>query len=303
MKFLYTTDLHGKIYKYETVLKYAIEHKITLLHIGADILPKGKGMLKKQKKFIKGYLKNFISECLRNSIQVSAFFGNDDIYTRKKYFKEYSTLLDETPFKRSGYNFKAYGYVPDHHFLLKNGTKLDRYGLKPVKIAPRTVPMPVFGSDEIVLVPFTPTAVDAQCDGFHEIENLEDYFKYKGSIKDDLDSIRVGSKTIMATHTPPAGLNLDVCGHFKKRGKPKPSQRVGSESLLKWILKKQPLLVLCGHIHENFIVTGSWKAMVGNTTVIQPGQHLIWKNNQKKKTTFVDIEITGNKVKAERIEI
>jgi Icc-related predicted phosphoesterase len=74
-------------------------------------------------------------------------------------------------------------------------------------------------------------------------------------------------------------------------------------SAFKWIWEKQPLLVLCGHIHENFRVTGSWRAEIGRTTVIQPGQFFMWKETEKKKTTFVVIEITGSKVKAERFEI
>jgi len=102
MKFLYITDMHGHVEKYETVLKYAIEHKIKLLHIGADILPKGKGMQKEQKKFIKGYLKNFYAECERNGIRVLAFFGNDDLYTRKHQFGEYADHLDEIPYRKNG---------------------------------------------------------------------------------------------------------------------------------------------------------------------------------------------------------
>ncbi len=300
-RWIYTTDLHGHIEKYETVLKYAIEHKIKLLHIGADILPKGSGMLKKQKKFIKGYLKNFYGECERNGIKVLAFFGNDDIYTRKKYFLDYANLLDEVTYRKSGYTFKAYGYVPDHPFNLKNGTKLDRYGLKPEKLNPVYILLPFDG--EMVRVPVPPKAFDSgPCiseNGFYKIEDLAEHFKRKGTLENDLHSIKAGSKTVMAIHSPPAGLNLDVCGDKEN----KPGERVGSKAVLTWIRKKQPLLVLCGHIHENYEVTKSWKAHVGKTTVIQPGQSFVGKEGQKKKTTFVNIEITNGKVNTELIEI
>ncbi len=312
MKFLYCTDLHGDIDRYETVLKYLLKNKISILHLGADILPKGAGMLKTQKKFIKGYLKNFYAECERNGIKVLASFGNDDLYTRKKYFLKYAALLDDTPYRRSGYNFKAYSYVPDHPFSLKNGTKLDRYGLDLTPLRKKMVPVPVFleafllgeTGSIVKYIPKTPKAVDCTSgDGFQVIPDLKDYFKYKGSIEDDLHGIRAGSKTIMSIHSPPAGLNLDVCGLFKKRGKPKPRDRVGSEAVLRWIKDRQPLLVLCGHIHENYLVTGAWKATVGRTTIIQPGQNIVWKENQKKKTVFVVIEINGTKIKAKRFEI
>lgn len=296
LRFLYTTDLHGNIQKYEDVLKLALLHETKLIHLGADILPKGKGLLKKQKNFIKGYLKTFYIECQRHGITVLSFFGNDDAYNRKIYFVksigEYGDLLDEVPFKRNGYTFKAYGWVPDHPYSLKNGTKLDNKNSKPEKLIPTYIEMPVFGSDtnETVMVPFSPKPVDTEptgslinSAGFYEIENLKEYFKHKGTIKDDLKSIRAGRKTIMAIHSPPSHVNLDVCSGFK---------RVGSESVLHWIEKKQPLLVLCGHIHESYEVTGHWKTMLGWTTIIQPGQ-------AEDSTTAVLIEIEDNYVDAE----
>ena len=134
LRFLYTTDLHGNIQKFEDVFAYANRYDIKLLHLGADLLPKGEGMLKAQKKFIKGYLKNFYIRCHNEGITVLAFFGNDDVYTRKKYFRqsigEYGDLLDEVPFKRGDYLFKAYPYVLDYPFGLKTACKLDYEGWK-----------------------------------------------------------------------------------------------------------------------------------------------------------------------------
>ena len=97
--------------------------------------------------------------------------------------------------------------------------------------------------------------------------------------------IRVGRKTIMAIHAPPSQLNLDVCSGFR---------RVGSNAVLHWIEKKQPLCVLSGHIHENFKMTNHWKTQLGWTTIIQPGQ-------MDKKTTMIDINITDNYVDAEMV--
>ena len=86
MKFIYATDLHGSIPKYEDILKFAIEQDIHLIHLGADLLPKGSNLLGIQKDFVNIFLKEFYKLAKENNIDVLAFFGNDDIYTRKKYF-------------------------------------------------------------------------------------------------------------------------------------------------------------------------------------------------------------------------
>ena len=89
----------------------------------------------------------------------------------------------------------------------------------------------------------------------------------------------------MAIHSPPNGHLLDVCFH---------GARVGSQSVRKWIEREQPLLVLCGHIHESPDISGSWSAEIGKTTVIQPGQ-------TPNGTTMVLLDIHEGKVNASRI--
>jgi uncharacterized protein len=37
-------------------------------------------------------------------------------------------------------------------------------------------------------------------------------------------------------------------------------------------MKQQPLLALHGHIHESPVYSGIWKAQIGKTICIQPGQ-------------------------------
>jgi len=284
LELIYATDLHGDIKKYEDVFAYANRYDIKLIHLGADLLPKGEGMLKAQKKFIKGYLKNFYVRCHNEGIKVLAFFGNDDIYTRKKYFiqsiGEYGDLLDEVPFKKKGYSFKAYGYVPDHPFGLKNGVKLDNKFSKPSELYPRIIPTTYEG--KIYRVKKLTDPVDVNEKGVYTIDDLSEYFKKKGTIEDDLKNIRIGKKTVMAIHTPPSHVNLDVCPGFR---------RVGSDSVLHFIEKKQPLCVLSGHIHR-CVEMGEWKTYIGKTLVIQPGQ-------ADKQTTMVHVEVEDNYVDAQ----
>ena len=264
---LYGTDFHGNEKKFEDILFHALEYNIPLIHLGCDILPKGSNILSEQKKFVNGYLKNFYDRCHKHGIEVLAFWGNDDVYTRKKYFLKYASLLDETPYVKNGYTFKAYPYVQDYPFGLKTACKLDRIGWK--------CPDPYVGKP-----------IDCGDAGFEPIQDIEEYFSRKGTIEDDLMAIRADRRTIMAIHQPPAGLGLDVClnGH-----------KVGSEAVYNWIEREKPLCVLSGHIHESYQVTGEWKVKIGETVVIQPGQ-------KEYKTTLVYIELLDDLVKAEIIQ-
>lgn len=262
IKFLYGTDFHGNIEKFETILSFAVSENINLIHLGADILPKGSGLLEIQKKFVNGYLKDFHKKCLEKGISILSFFGNDDIYSRKKYFKKYGTLLDEVPFQKDGYEFKAYPYVQDYPFSLKTSCKFDYRGWN--------CPDPYIGA---------PVDLDVN-GGLKRIEDIKRYFDEKGTIEEDLNNIHASNKTIMAIHQPPYSVNLDVCYN---------NRRVGSKAVYDWIEREQPLLVLSGHIHENYEVIKTWYADIGKTRVIQPGQ-------SKSKTNFVVIEIDNNKI-------
>jgi Icc-related predicted phosphoesterase len=261
MVFLYSTDLHGDLNKYEKVYQFAVEQDVKLIHLGADLLPKGSHIASEQKKFVKSDLKKFYHRCHERKIKVLAFFGNDDLYTRKKYFREYAELLDEYPYREDGYEFKAYGMVQDYPFGLKSACKLDFDGWR----CPD---------------PYISKPVEYTDKGWEEIKDVEKYFRDKGTIEADLREIHVDNRTIMAIHQPPHALELDVCMD---------GRRVGSQSVFQWAKKEQPLILLCGHIHESYHVSGVWKINLGRTTVIQPGQ-------MDNETTMVLINIDKGRV-------
>lgn len=271
IEFLYSTDLHGSIKKYEDVFNCAVDRHITLIHLGADLLPKGSGILENQKKFVKGFLKDYYKKAEEKGIKILAHFGNDDLYTRKKYFT-YAQLLDEQEFVYNdgtshGYRFIAYGFVPDYPFGLKTACKIDHRGW--------------WCPEYYISKP-----VDVNEKGFVQIEDIQEYFKKKGSIEGDLAEIHPtqvdykvneapypNSNTIISIHTPPIKVGLDVCID---------GRCVGSKAVYDWIKKEQPLLVLCGHIHESPVASKVWQAKIGQTVVVQPGQAL-------EKTTIVQI--------------
>lgn len=249
MRFLYTTDLHGEETSYRRILDHAKNEEFNLIHLGADLLPKKPGILKTQKEFIKGFLKGWYQEAKEAGITVLASFGNDDLYSRKKYFLEYGTLLDDTPYVQNGWTFKAYSWVPVHPYGLLNGCRYD--------------------TDIInfnFIEPFKNKPMDLDQNGnLSPVPNVDDYLRARGSIQKDLKNFTSDDKTIVSIHTPPAGLNLDVC--FDGR-------QVGSWAVREWIETHNVGLVLCGHIHEGPKRSGIWMTETNNEiTVIQPGQY------------------------------
>jgi len=265
MRFIYCTDLHGSKKKYNNVLNYANKHEIKLIHLGADLLPKFHPLYETQKKFVGCFLLEFYQSAKDCGVDILACFGNDDLFPLKVDFKKYARLLNEEPVQNGGFEFKAYEFVPDYPFGLKTACKIDYPGWEPEGYISPPVEINDDGS-----VRYLRDTVDA-------------YFQAKGTIENDLKSITATNKTIMAIHSPPYGIDLDVCND---------GRQVGSKAVYNWIEKAQPALVLSGHIHESPSSSGIWKAKIGNTVVIQPGQLV-------RTTTLVDIDITDSAISSE----
>lgn len=272
MQFIYATDLHGNEHKYRVLMDYALRLDIKLIHLGSDILPKGPGLLKIQKIFIKGFLRDYYKQAKDKGINLLAFFGNDDLYSRKKYFREFSTLLDENPYQIERYTFTAYGYVPDYIFGLKTACKLDYRGW--------SCPEEYIGQP-----------VEVGNHGFEEITDIPQYFAKKSTIEEDLRNFPGGENTIAAIHTPPYDSELDTVKRSSGA-----NLKVGSKSIRNWIEETQPRIVLSGHIHECPQTTGIWKRTIGNTLVVQPGQN-------EKETVFVILDIQPQDIVLERFVV
>jgi len=71
------------------------------------------------------------------------------------------------------------------------------------------------------------------------------------------------ARSIYVIHMPPYHLGLDECNN---------GSGVGSKAVYDFLLKNQPKLSLHGHIHESPKLSGKWRAELGQTICIQPGQ-------------------------------
>lgn len=272
--FLYITDLHGSKSRYNAILKTAIEHKIKIIHLGADLLPKDFNLMESQRNFIKNFLRDFYKKASDLNITILASFGNDDLYPLKDEFKKYGNLLDENPITIDEYHFMAYSYVPNYPFRLKSACKNDFPGW--------TL------SEKQHKDPF-----DYKDNKRYIIKNLNSYFENKETIEEDLNKIKITENTIASFHCPPYNLNLDVCGTFfpYQGGFWTKDKRVGSKAIYDWAEKEQPLLMLCGHIHESRLCTKIWKNKIRNTVVIQPGL-------EYSKAVIVKIQLNNSKVRS-----
>jgi Icc-related predicted phosphoesterase len=102
--------------------------------------------------------------------------------------------------------------------------------------------------------------------GWYEIPDWFSYARTLPTIEDELNRLvrpENVARTIYVMHMPPARLGLDVC---------RDGRQVGSEAIYRFLAAEQPMLSLHGHIHESPQTSGTWRAQLGRTLCIQPGQ-------------------------------
>lgn len=249
MKIFYTTDLHGRIWKYEAIVEILKNIKVDLAIIGADILPKGQ-TVSKNKSFISEYLSKFFQQ-IKTPVIID--FGNDDFYMFydlfrnciDKYSHIYISHMKEIIIE--DYSIIGMHYVPDYPFGIKDWCRSE----KDLLIDPIQLGTPI-------------KTINGHIE---KINDLEKYFRYLPTIEDCLSIMPRPScsKVIYNIHAPPRTLGFDICEGGNKM--------VGSYAITKFIINRKPLLTLHGHIHESPYYSGiTINKLVPETVSIQPGQ-------------------------------
>jgi hypothetical protein len=126
------------------------------------------------------------------------------------------------------------------------------------------------------------TGLLSTVNGWKELDNWCEYADTLPTIANELQLLPPPTnmqQTIYVMHMPPAHLGLDVCGHGKK---------VGSIAIYQFLRAYQPRYTLHGHIHESPEMSGIWKASLGKTMCIQPGQ--------MAQYTYVIIDVEMNTI-------
>jgi Icc-related predicted phosphoesterase len=256
MKVVYVTDLHGSEDGYRMALRCAVEHGASTIVNGGDMLPKGSGIIKEQKRFINQFLASIAVESRSHGVEWRCMFGNDDLRSRIPTWdclcSGHSNMRDMSRAWEPLGDFWLHGSntVPDYPFGLKDWTALDSRGWT----RPTQRSRPVLSSDS----------------GFTEILDPELHFFRTETVHDRvkraLHACPDLSRAVLVTHSPPSGLGLsNLCD----------GTDVGSAATLELISLHAPMLTLHGHIHESPSVTGVRTVTLSNGTQChQPGQLL-----------------------------
>ncbi|MDR4988712.1 MAG: metallophosphoesterase [Bacteroidales bacterium] len=254
-EFLFVSDLHGHVGKYEKLFVQIAKMKPRAVFFGGDILPAG--MLYREHS--KAKPAHFITEFLvptfrklKNSMgsdypDVFLIFGNDDPRSEEMHFIEHEQegLWHYMHMKKAQLDgFTVYGYamVPPTPFLLKDWERYD-----------------------------VSRFVDPGCvhpiEGYRTVKPEEDI--EFATIKQDLETLAGDddlSKAIFLFHSPPYKTALDRAGLDGVMVDHVPVDvHVGSIAIKEFIEQRQPLLSLHGHIHESSRITGKWKEKINKT--------------------------------------
>jgi Icc-related predicted phosphoesterase len=256
MRVLYTTDLHGDERRYGLALKAARSLDVAAVVNGGDMYPK-EGGVSLQERFVTGFLRRHFAGLARAGIACLCMPGNDDVAGLDPLLDavcggfEGVHNIARRRVRLLGREFVGFDLVMDYPFGLKDRCRMDGPGFRfPPQIS-------------------TPVVSNAPWPEFRGLKPVGDWFglaRRLPTLADELGSLPRPddpSEAVYVIHMPPAGLGLDVCCD---------GRRVGSAAVRAFLGREQPALSLHGHIHESPEQSGVWKAHLGQTMVVQPGQ-------------------------------
>lgn len=250
MRLLFVTDLHGSRWKYERLWETAHDFRADVVINGGDMLPKDN--LFRQGEFISEYLDLHLSRFDSVGIHYLCYPGNDDLIIFDALFEEtcnkyaHVVNLAQRKIELRGWEFVGMNWVVDYPFRLKDRCRKD--------------------TRDYVFQRQFGTGLLSTPEGYRELDDWFAYAERLPTIEDELTRlVRPGdmAKAVYVIHMPPSGLGLDKCYH---------GGEVGSVAVYDFIKEHQPTLSLHGHIHESPDVTGQWRAKLGRTVCVQPGQ-------------------------------
>jgi len=253
-KCFFVSDLHGQKRRYKALFSKIKQEKPGAIFLGGDLLPSfgSRG----ESDFLNDYLsQEFIALKTRlgsDYPRVFLILGNDDGKSQEEDLIRYMErekiweYIHNKSAQFGPYNIYGYAYVPPTPFLNKDWERYDisRY-VDPGCIAPE--------------------------DGWRSVEQPLNVIQY-ATIQADLNTL-IGnndlSNSILLFHTPPYKTKLDRAALDGKMIDHVPLDvHVGSIAVKDFLLDRQPLLTLHGHVHESARLTGFWKEQLGETTAL-----------------------------------
>jgi len=253
---MFAADLHGRVVRYERLFDLVERERPEAVLLGGDLLPNGLDRSWSDEgrtgDFVTQWLAPRVDE-LRCRLGGSAphvlvIPGNDDERRFEASFRagERDGLwiwAHARMVELGAHEVLGYGCVPPTPFALKDW---ERYDVSR-SVDPGCVP-----PDE----------------GFRTVPaDLEDV--RWGTIANDLDVLageRPLGSTVCLFHSPPYGTCLDRAGLDGVWVEHVPVDvHVGSIAVRRFIERRAPAAVLCGHVHEAARLTGRWREQLGST--------------------------------------
>ena len=250
-EWFFTSDLHGHSGLYEQLVALAAQRRARAVILGGDLAPHASGAdgVRYQRVFFEGFFVEFARR-LRDAApgaELLVMMGNDDWRDNLGCLERHDgalwRLLHERVLEVDGAAVAGLSWVPITPFAIKDWERWEDGGDE----APHALDGWVSRDGAIVRHRFDeaarrPTIADA-------LERLA--------------TIAPAGRTIYTIHSPPRDTCCDMT-HARAH--------VGSRALRAFIERRQPPLVLSGHIHESPRVSGAWRDHIGSTVVVNPGQ-------------------------------
>ncbi len=250
-EWFFTSDLHGQGALYEQVVAQVAMRRPPVVILGGDLAPHATGSegLARQRVFLQGFFVEFARRLHEAApgLELLVLMGNDDWADNMNVLDEHDGALWRVLHGRAltvdGVRVAGLSWVPITPFGIKDWERWED------------------GEEE------SPRRLDGWVSRHgavepHRFDSAHRAPTIAGALA-ELEGQTPPARTLFVLHSPPHGTRCDMIGAHV---------HVGSRAIRTFIERRQPPLVLSGHIHESPRVSASWRDRVGETITVNPGQ-------------------------------
>jgi len=254
MKLVVLADIHQRDFKWSKLASAIKKEMPDAVCIAGDLV--ANAFMLKHEEFVEKTIRKYAEDIKKSCPFMFVIPGNDDnaeLSTHLSSSKDSDVLwynVHNSVYVVNDFSFGGIPYVIDHPFGYKYWSVREtneNLKINPVQICKKPLTMV---SNKLV-----------------EIEDYAQFLMDKPSLETYLNDLAAKvkdiKKSIFLIHCPPIGCGLDIIGS---------GESCGSDIVTKFIIDKQPLLTIHGHIHESPHYTGRWCCQLGNTWAINAGQ-------------------------------
>lgn len=247
----FASDLHGKPRRWDALFNAVEEETPRAVFLGGDLLPNGYS--NDAGEFVEGYLyesfKRLKDKLGERYPKVFLILGNDDPRIFEALFVDIEKksgvwkYIHNRRIEFRGFDVYGLSYIPPTPFRLKDWERYD--------VSRFVDPGCVHPADGSFSVEVSPREL--------EYETIETKLEW-------LVGEKPTENAVFLFHSPPYKCKLDRAALDGKKIDGVPlDPHIGSVAVKKFIEKKRPRLLMCGHAHESSRLTGDWSDRFGET--------------------------------------